>query len=153
MKKTLSALVCAIIILAAGQAMAEQSSGQTIYVPAYSHIYYGDKPNKFLLTTTLSIRNTDPARPLTVLKAEYRDSDGKVLRSFVDAPQVLGPLAATRFVVAESDKDGGSGACFIVHWQAAEKINPPVVQAVMIGAAANQGISFIGEGRPIVWPK
>ena len=35
------------------------SKGQTIYVPAYSHIYSGDRERPFLLTVTVSIRNTD----------------------------------------------------------------------------------------------
>ena len=39
------------------------SSGQTIYVPAYSHIYTGNREKPFLLTVTLSIRNIDPSGP------------------------------------------------------------------------------------------
>ena len=31
-----------------------RSQGQTIYVPAYSHIYHGVKTREFLLTVTLS---------------------------------------------------------------------------------------------------
>jgi len=38
----------------------ELSDGQTIYVPAYSHIYSGNREQPFLLTVTLSIRNIDP---------------------------------------------------------------------------------------------
>ncbi|MBU2627056.1 MAG: DUF3124 domain-containing protein, partial [Proteobacteria bacterium] len=40
----------------------ELSYGQTIYVPAYSHIYIGDRERPFLLTVTLSIRNIDPKK-------------------------------------------------------------------------------------------
>ncbi len=47
---------------AAGQ---ELSKGQLIYVPIYSHIYYGDREKALLLTATLSIRNIDPTRSLT----------------------------------------------------------------------------------------
>ncbi|MCP4148740.1 MAG: DUF3124 domain-containing protein [bacterium] len=36
------------------------SDGQTIYVPAYSHIYSGSAERPFLLTVIISIRNTDP---------------------------------------------------------------------------------------------
>jgi hypothetical protein len=36
------------------------STGQTVYVPIYSHIYSGLKGRPFNLAATLSIRNTDP---------------------------------------------------------------------------------------------
>ena len=39
------------------------SRGQAVYVPAYSHIYIGDREHPFYLTVTLSIRNTDPQPP------------------------------------------------------------------------------------------
>ena len=42
------------------------SDGKTIYVPAYSHIYIGDHEKPFLLTVTLSIRNTDPEHPTNI---------------------------------------------------------------------------------------
>lgn len=43
----------------------ELSKGQRIYVPAYSHIYSGNKEKPFLLTVTLSIRNIDPTNTIT----------------------------------------------------------------------------------------
>ena len=53
------------------------SKGQLVYVPVYSHVYYGDYERKILLTGLLSIRNTDPAHAITIVKADYHDSDGK----------------------------------------------------------------------------
>ena len=47
------------------------SQGETIYVPAYSHIYVGSNEQPFLLTVTLSIRNIDPANSLTVTAVDY----------------------------------------------------------------------------------
>ena len=46
------------------------SVGQTIYVPAYSHIYSGNRERPFLLTVTLSIRNIDPTHKITIILAD-----------------------------------------------------------------------------------
>ena len=46
------------------------SVGQTIYFPAYSHIYSGNRERPFLLTVTLSIRNIDPTHKITIILAD-----------------------------------------------------------------------------------
>ena len=60
-----------------------------------------------------------------------------------------GNLASIRYVVAERDVEGGSGANFLVRWEAAQPINAPVVESVMIGAQSGQGISFTSQAREI----
>ena len=82
------------------------SSGQTIYVPVYSHIYSGDREHPFYLAVTLSIRNTDPKHAITILCVDYYDSKGKKLRSYLKEPINLDPLGSTRYVIKESDKSG-----------------------------------------------
>ena len=94
--------------------------GQTLYVPAYSHIYSGDREKPFLLAVTLSIRNTDPARTITVTRVDYYDTKGARIKTYIDDPILLKPMEATRYVVAENDTAGGSGASFMVAW-ASEK--------------------------------
>ena len=126
-----------------------QSKGQTVYLPVYSYIYFGNRGKKFNLTVTLSLRNTDPARSVIIQSADYYDPDGKVVKKFVKEPITLGPMSSTRFLVAESDAAGGSGASLLVEWTAEQPASPPLIQAVMIGAEANQGISFVCNGRPI----
>ena len=42
------------------------STGQSIYVPAYSHIYTGNREQAFLLTVTISIRNIDPEHSIKI---------------------------------------------------------------------------------------
>lgn len=143
-----------MILLAAGLLPSELtaqelSRGQLVYVPIYSHIYYGDREQAFLLTGTLSIRNTDPAHPITLLKVDYYDSDGKLVRKNLSRPVNLGPLGSTRFVVKASDTSGGSGANFLVQWKADNEVNTPILEGVMIGAAGQQGISFTSRGQAI----
>ena len=127
----------------------ELSQGQKVYVPIYSHIYSGDRENPFLLTAILSVRNTDPGHTVTLTAVDYFDSDGKLLRRYVEKPVELGPLVSIRYVVGESDKSGGSGAKFVVEWQAASKVNPPILEGIMIGTKMQQGISFVSRGQVI----
>jgi len=129
------------------------SDGQTLYVPAYSHIYSGARDTPFLLTITLSIRNVDPDHPITIIRADYYETAGKHLRNYVEKPIKLAPYGSTRFVVSESDKSGGSGANFIVQWKADKPVNPPIVESVMISTKAAQGISFTSRGRAIITEK
>jgi hypothetical protein len=126
-----------------------RSTGQLLYVLVYSHIYIGDKERPFNLAVTLSIRNTDTRAGLRLTAVDYYDTDGHLVRHYLDSPQALGPLASIRFVVAEKDVKGGSGANFLVRWDSPAPVNIPVVETVMIGAQSGQGISFTSPAREI----
>lgn len=123
--------------------------GQTVYVPAYSHIYYGDREQSLLLAVTLSIRNTDPDHAITLTKVDYYDSDGKLLKNYLDKEIKLGAMASIRYIIKESDKSGGSGANFIVQWKSDGKATEPIVETVMISTNTQQGISFTSRGQAI----
>ncbi|WP_054690445.1 DUF3124 domain-containing protein [Desulfosarcina cetonica] len=120
---------------------------QTVYVPVYSHIYSGDREQPFYLAATLSIRNTDRRHAITIMAVDYYDSEGKFLKHYLASPQPLGAMATLRFVVPESDKSGGSGAKFIVAWQAGQPVAEPLIESVMISTKTQQGISFTSRGR------
>ena len=128
----------------------ELSKGQKIYVPAYSHIYSGNRERPFLLTVTASIRNIDPKNTIKVTVVDYYETQGKLLQRFLDTAVTLKPLESIRYVIPEKDKAGGSGANFIVEWEADKMVNPPIVETVMIGAQSQQGISFTSRGRVII---
>ena len=125
------------------------SLGQTIYVPVYSHIYQLNQQKTFNLTATLSFRNADLNRTLTLTKVLYYDSQGEIVKNYLDEPMPINPLASTSFVVEENDLRGGVGANFIVAWESENPVYPPVVEAVMISTSQQQGISFVSEGRII----
>jgi len=124
---------------------------QTVYVPIYSHIYADDRFRDipFLLTATLSVRNTDPENALTLTSVRYYDSEGKLLQQYLDKPTSIAPLSSMRFIVPESESKGGSGAKFLVEWTAKTAVIEPIVESVMIGTKMQQGISFISTGRVI----
>ena len=78
-----------------------------------------------------------------------RDSAGQRLKRYVTSARTLSPLATERFVVKESDKTGGSGAKFIVTWRSEKPVAPAIVEAVMVSARSNQGISFVTRGQVV----
>lgn len=55
-------------------------SPRTVYAPDYAHIYHGTEEDRYALTTTLSIRNTNPARSITVESVRYFDTQGEFAR-------------------------------------------------------------------------
>jgi len=125
------------------------SDKQSVYIPAYSHIYHGNKETPLLLSVTLSIRNVDSENPLTITAVDYYETQGKLLKHFLEEPITLAPLGSERYIVPQKDTSGGSGANFIVDWHSEKAINPPIIESVMIGTQSQLGISFTSRGRAI----
>jgi hypothetical protein len=123
--------------------------GQDIYVPAYSHIYHGNKETPLLLSVTLSIRNIDPNNSITITKVDYFETAGALVKQYISKPLTLGPLGSERFIVPQKDNTGGSGANFIVTWESDKPTNPPIIESVMIGTQSQLGISFTSRGQPL----
>jgi hypothetical protein len=145
---TLTIVLASLAPLAAEEP-APQVTGQTVYVPAYSHIYHSNGDSRLLLTVNLSIRNVSPSKPITVTAVDYYDTAGGHVRHFVTKPFTLGPFGSENFIVPEKDDTGGSGANFIVEWQADQPVSPPIVETVMIGSQSQLGISFTSRGQAI----
>ena len=125
------------------------SKKQSVYVPAYSHIYHGNKETALLLSVTLSIRNVDSNNPLIVTAVDYYETQGKLLKHFLKEPITIAPMGSERYVVSQKDASGGSGANFIVDWHSEKAINPPIIESVMIGIQSQTGISFTSRGRAV----
>jgi hypothetical protein len=122
--------------------------GQTIYVPIYSYIYHDNSQNNVMnLSATLSMRNTDLANSIIITAVRYYDTNGRLIRQYIEKPVELKPLASTEVFVEAHDIAGGSGANFIVEWVAEKKVSEPIIEAVMISTASAQGISFVSPGR------
>ncbi len=145
----------ATLTICTGTCWAEQglkglSSGQFLYVPAYSNIYIGNTERPFQLTITLSIRNIDPLYPIRLLSVKYHETKGQLIKAYLTEPITLEPLETIRYIVPEKDTQGGSGANFMVRWDSEKPVNPPVVESVMIGSRSQQGISFTSRGKEII---
>lgn len=122
---------------------------EKIYVPVYSEIYHQNGQHTFLLTATLSIRNTSLKDTVYLKNINYYDSEGKELKHYLTNIIYLKPLESVEFVVGYNESEGGVGANFLLDWAGSSQKAIPLIQAVMIGTTSQQGISFITEGVKI----
>lgn len=123
-------------------------TGQTLYVPAYSQVLLGpDLAHE--LVVTLAVHNTDLNTPIILQSVRYYDTNGELVRSYVEDPIEVSPLATTGFLVEAQDITGGWGSNFIVEWVAEEPVFEPIIEAVMVSRSGTQGISMISLGRVI----
>lgn len=120
---------------------------ETDYIPIYSDIYHIDGTKRFLLTSTLSIRNSSLTDSVYVFSADYNDSYGKQLRKYIDSTILLKPLESIEFVVEHQEDKGGAGASFLVEWGADRNACQLLIQAVMTGTSNQQGLSFLTESK------
>ncbi len=152
MRLFLSAFVFMILFLtlpARADSPVQLSRGESVYVSIYSNVYSGPRKSAFQLAAMLSIRNTDPTFPIIILKVDYYDNNGNLVERYSPKEFELGPLVSTHFYIREYDKRGGPGAKFIVKWRAADLVNSPVIEGIMLGMASGQGVSFICPGQVI----
>lgn len=136
---------------------AEPTTGQVLYLPIYSHVYYGDldrqgKPGERLLSAHVSIRNTDARHSIRVLYARYYDTDGKLLKDFLAAPRTIPPMGTAELFVPRGDASGGSGANFLIAWKADQLASPPLVEAVHAEISMARTLIFTTEARSVGAP-
>lgn len=143
-------LVILMVVCLAAPALAgrllQVSSGQKVYVPVYSHVYQGPKNRPYNLSALLSIRNVDLVNSITVVDIKYYNDSGALVKSYLEQPMVIPPMGTREVYIPERDEKGGSGANFTVRWGGGTKVSVPIIQAVMIGTASTQGISFVCNG-------
>ncbi len=136
------------------QAPVPKSAGQMLYLPIYSHIWHGDvegqkQPLKTLVSVLVSIRNTDPSRPVQLVSARYYDTDGKSIKEYVSSPRTIQAMGTYELFVPRSDDTGGSGANFVIIWKSAVPVNAPLVEAVHASLVSGRSIAFTTRAREI----
>ncbi|GAB0057755.1 hypothetical protein SIID45300_02087 [Candidatus Magnetaquicoccaceae bacterium FCR-1] len=130
------------------------SAGQTLYVPTYSSVWHGNlndrgRPSEILLSVMLSMRNTDPKYSLTLTSVKYYDTAGKLLREYLQEPRTLGPMGTVAYFVEHQDREGGTGANFVVTWRSERPINQPIAETVQVYHWGTQAKAFISRGQAI----
>lgn len=120
------------------------------YLPIYSHIYHIHEHRTFDLTSTVSIRNVSMTDSVYLLKADYYNTTGKKIRTYLKKPVYLKPLETVEIIIEEKDIEGGSGANFVFDWATKQAKNPPLFEAVMISTYGQQGLSFTTRGVQVV---
>ncbi len=156
MKSMLLALV--LFVLSSGFASAQsppgRSLGQLLYLPIYSHVWHGEmdkngRPMKALVSVSVSIRNTDPAKSIRIESAQYYDTDGKKLREYLPSPKTIGPMGTYEIFVPRSDDTGGSGANFVIAWRSDTPASLPIVEGFHANLPVGRSIAFTTVARPI----
>ena len=148
---------CGLLLLsgmASAQELRPQAKSQTLYLPIYSHMLYGNlgksgKASYVLLSALVSIRNTDVRRPLRVLSARYFDTQGKLLGERVPTAVTIPPLGTLELFVELNDASGGSGANFVVKWDADTAISPPLLEALHANMDGGKAVIFMTQSVPI----
>ena len=126
----------------------DNAFGEVLYIPVYSSIYHQGEET-FDLATTLSIHNIDINSGITVTKIDYYNTNGELVKSFIEDGFVLNPLQSKQVIIKETDISGGTAAKFVIQWLSEKRVLKPVVEAVMISTSSQQGISFKTESRVI----
>lgn len=121
----------------------------TTYLSIYSQIYSRSELRTHNLTATVSMRNTNVNDSIFVLKADYYNTKGNLIRTYFKNPIVLMPMETVEIVIDESDQEGGTGANFIFDWKKPESADDPFFEGVMISTSGQQGISFTTHGRKL----
>jgi len=119
----------------------------------YSEVLAGNadsrgKPERWPLSATLSIRNTDPANSLTVRSIGYYDTGGRLVREY-PAGRELAPLGTMEVFVEHKDQSGGSGANFLVVWDATRPINAPIIETVHTYFFGTRAVVFTSPSQAL----
>jgi len=138
------------------------SKGQTLWVPLYSKFTTRMVSKKdfpwsetakhevaLQLTTNLVIHNTDLKHPITIVKADYYNSNGKLLKSFVSEPLEIKPMAATHFFIRIEEKSEDWGTIVLIRWQSDFMVNEPIVDSVTFSFLGNKSILIKNQSKPI----
>jgi len=126
--------------------------GQTLYVPCYTSVMTGSRADShsFEAKPTVYIHNTDQNNPLTIVRMDFYDTDGKLVEKYLQQPRQLNPNSSMRINMRELIKgEKGAGAHFIIQWQAENKVVEPLLQTWFVGAVGNRGYSFTSPVRVI----
>ena len=137
-------------LLLAGLAAAEVRllKGQTLYVPCYTSIMSGT--HSFEVKPVIFIHNTDPNNAINLVRLDFYNTSGKLVEKYLQQPQKLNANSATRINLKELlTGEEGSGAHFIIQWQAENKVVEPLVQPWFIGAVGTRGYSYTSPIRII----
>ncbi|MEQ8274173.1 MAG: DUF3124 domain-containing protein [Deltaproteobacteria bacterium] len=127
----------------------ESTTGELVYVPIYSSTPPQVGNSRFPLTAILSVHNVALEGRLALTAVTYFDTAGRRLKEMVEADTVLGPLETKQFVIPARDQSGGTGANFVVKWEAEAETPRPVIEALMISTTSAQGVSFTTQGTVI----
>jgi hypothetical protein len=67
----------------------------------------------------------------------------------VQTPVLLAPLGTLELFVELNDASGGSGANFVIKWEADQLINPPLVESLHANMDGGKAVIFMTQAVPL----
>jgi len=119
------------------------------YLSIYSQIYSLSQHKKYNLTVMTSLRNTSVKDTIYLFKADYYDTHGELIKTYIRKPVYMLPMETLDIVIKEADITGGTGSNFIFDWKAPKDCPEPIFEAVMSSTVGSQGLSFTTQGKRI----
>lgn len=117
--------------------------GQT-HLSVYSSVYSKTEHRTHELTATVSMRNLSMKDSLFITTADYFNTKGEKIKTYLNGIIGLGPLETVEIVIGQNNIAGGTGGNFVFDWYTS--ITSPHFEAIMISTSGQQGISFRTEG-------
>ena len=105
-----------------------------VYVPV--NLQGVAKKNKPVAKAVLKVRNTSFLDSIYLSRVDYYDTNGRLLKNFIDSILLIKPMTTADFTV-KSDAFKEVGDNFIVQWHASELVQKPIIQVVGYDAAAS----------------
>ncbi len=127
----------------------QSTVGELVYVPVYSSIFNKKQRGEYYLSSTLSIHNIHLSGTMWLSAVNYYNTRGQRVREFVNEPLPIRPLETQQFVIPDTEQSGGTGANYIVKWEAEHDLPSPKIEALMISTHGQQGISFMSHGTVV----
>jgi hypothetical protein len=105
---------------------------QQIYVPVNleSHTRNGHRN----IRTILKIRNTSSTDSAYLTRIDYYDTQGLLIKEFLEAAILVKPMA-TKEIVVKNNQFQTKGDNFLVHWHSNDPAHSPFVQTVSLDVA------------------
>ena len=131
------------------------AKGQTLYLPIYSHMLYGNLGKSGKASTRIAV---DPGQHSQyrhqALDAGARLPGISILQANCSAnacrrPTVVPPLGTLELFVELNDASGGSGANFIIKWDAEQPVNPPLVESLHVNMDGGKAVIFMTQSVPL----
>ncbi|MDT0603330.1 DUF3124 domain-containing protein [Thalassotalea castellviae] len=119
------------------------------YLSVYSAVYLHSESDFKELSSTVSIRNINKQDTIYINKIEYFNTQGQLVKSFLENSIYIAPMETVEIVIELSDTEGGTGANFVFDWSIKPDSNEPLFEAVMISAVGNKGFGFVTHGKKI----
>jgi len=123
--------------------------GQVLYMPIYSNIPHFMDSVVIDMSAFVAFHNTDFYNSVRLLKVQYFDTKGRLVRDFLpNETKVLKPLETADFYVPYQDKSG-TGANFLIEWKADSLVTEPLVESITINTKLQNTVAVLSHGKVI----